>query len=223
MIDIVLADDQDLVREGLRTILTSEHDIQVVGEADNGHDAIREARRRRPDVVVMDVRMPRVDGIEATRQLLDTTGPTPKVLVLTTFDLDEYVYAALRAGASGFALKSAPRHQLIAAVRTVADGDLVLAPAITARLVERFADPATSEADVAAVRTRLSARELEVFILVARGLTNAEIAAELHLATTTVKTHLSSLLTKLGRRDRVQLVITAYEYGLVRPSDLDRT
>lgn len=215
MIRVLLVDDQELVREGLRTILETEPDLEVVGEAADGEDAVRQARLLRPDLVVIDVRMPGVDGLQATRTLLDTNGWRPRVLVLTTFDLDEYVFEALRAGASGFALKSSPRHQLVAAVRTAADGDMALAPAVTRRLVERLGSPRTSPD----VPVGLTARETEVLELVARGMSNAEIAAELHLATTTVKTHLSGLLSKLQVRDRVQLVITAYEHGIVAPGD----
>lgn len=211
MIRVVLADDQELVREGLRTILQAEGDIEVVGEAGDGDEAVRLTRLRRPDVVVMDVQMPGTDGLAATRTLVDT-GSEARVLVLTTFDLDEYVYEAMQAGASGFVLKTAPRHQLLAAVRTVADGDVLLAPSVTRRLIERFVRPAESSA---AELRRLTDREREVLTLVGEGLTNAEIAAALHLAQTTVKTHIGALLSKLGARDRVQLVITAYRAGLV--------
>ncbi|MFA9443746.1 response regulator [Egicoccus sp. AB-alg6-2] len=213
MIRLVLADDQELVREGLRTILGSEPDLEVVGEAADGDEAVRQARLLRPDLVVIDVRMPGTDGLQATRTLLEANGWRPRVLVLTTFDLDEYVFEALRAGASGFALKSAPRHQLVAAIRMAAEGDLALAPAVTRRLVERFG--ATEVRPT--LPATLTVREAEVLELVARGLSNAEIAAHLHLATTTVKTHLSSLLLKLRVRDRIQLVITAYEHGIVAP------
>ncbi|MFA9431145.1 response regulator [Egicoccus sp. AB-alg2] len=213
MIRLLLVDDQELVREGLRTILDAEADLEVIGEAGDGDEAVRQARLLRPDLVIVDVRMPGTDGLEATRTLLDTKGWRPRVLVLTTFDLDEYVFEALRAGASGFALKSAPRHQLVAAVRTAADGDLVLAPAVTRRLVDRFGSPQPRRP----LPAELTNREAEVLQLVARGLSNAEIGRELHLATTTVKTHLSALLTKLRVRDRVQLVIAAYEHGVVEP------
>jgi DNA-binding NarL/FixJ family response regulator len=213
VIRLLLADDQELVREGLRTIFESESDLEVIGEAADGEQAVRQARLLRPDLVVIDVRMPETDGLQATRTLLDTNGWRPRVLVLTTFDLDEYVFEALRAGASGFALKSAPRHQLVAAVRTAADGELVLAPAVTQRLIERYGATPPNRS----LPADLTAREAEVLELVARGLSNAEIANQLHLATTTVKTHLSSLLAKLQVRDRIQLVITAYEYGIVHP------
>jgi DNA-binding NarL/FixJ family response regulator len=213
VIRLLLADDQELVREGLRTIFESESDLEVIGEAADGEQAVRQARSLRPDLVVIDVRMPKTDGLQATRTLLDTNGWRPRVLVLTTFDLDEYVFEALRAGASGFALKSAPRHQLVAAVRTAADGELALAPAVTQRLIERYGAAPPNRT----LPAELTAREAEVLELVARGLSNAEIATELHLATTTVKTHLSGLLAKLQVRDRIQLVITAYEYGIVQP------
>jgi DNA-binding NarL/FixJ family response regulator len=213
VIRLLLADDQELVREGLRTIFESESDLEVIGEAADGEQAVQQARLLRPDLVVIDVRMPETDGLQATRTLLDTNGWRPRVLVLTTFDLDEYVFEALRAGASGFALKSAPRHQLVAAVRTAADGELALAPAVTQRLIERFGAAPRNRS----LPAELTARESEVLELVARGLSNAEIADQLHLATTTVKTHLSSLLAKLQVRDRIQLVITAYEHGIVQP------
>ncbi len=213
MIRLLLADDQELVREGLRTIFGSEPDLEVVGEAADGDEAVRQARLLRPDLVVIDVRMPRADGLQATRTLLGNSGWRPRVLVLTTFDLDEYVFEALRAGASGFALKSAPRHQLVAAIRTAAEGDLALAPAVVQRLVERFGASTPSRP----LAAELTAREAEVLGLVSRGLSNAEIADELYLATTTVKTHLSSLLSKLQVRDRTQLVIAAYEHGIVQP------
>jgi DNA-binding NarL/FixJ family response regulator len=211
MIRVVLADDQELVREGLRTILEAEGDIEVAGEAADGAEAVRITRLRRPDVVVMDVQMPGTDGLAATRTLVDS-GSEARVLVLTTFDLDEYVYEAMQAGASGFVLKTAPRHQLLAAVRTVADGDVLLAPSVTRRLIERFVRPAAQSTPGL---DRLTDRELEVLALVGQGLTNAEIAAHLHLAQTTVKTHIGALLGKLSARDRVQLVITAYRAGLV--------
>jgi DNA-binding NarL/FixJ family response regulator len=215
VISVLLADDQELVRDGLRTIIDTQEDMEVVAEAGDGREAVRLARLRRPDVVVMDVRMPELDGIEATRQL--ARGDGPRVLVLTTFDLDEYVYEAMRAGATGFALKSAPRHQLLAAIRAAADGDVLLAPAVTRRLIERFVT--TPGTDQPAALARLSAREHEVLRLLARGMSNAELAEELHLAETTVKTHVSAVLAKLGLRDRVQTVVYAYEHGLVRRGD----
>lgn len=214
MIRILVADDQQLVRSGFRMILRSDPALEVVGEAADGVEAVSLARELRPDVVLMDVRMPRVDGIEATRQVT-AAGEAPRVLVLTTFDLDEYVFAALRAGASGFLLKDAPEEQLLAAIRVVADGGSLFAPSVTRRLVERFADlggPAAPPASLAA----LTARELEVLRLLARGRSNAEIAAELVLSEHTVKTHVARVLSKLDLRDRIQAVILAYECGLVR-------
>jgi DNA-binding NarL/FixJ family response regulator len=215
MIRVLLADDQELVRSGFRLILELAEGIEVVGEAADGQQAVRLAGELRPDVVLMDVRMPGLDGIEATRRLA-RAGIATKVLVLTTFDLDEYVYAAVRAGASGFLLKDAPRDQLVTAVRTVARGEALLAPAITRRLIERFiARPAPTRAVPAL--SGLSVRELEVLRLLARGLSNAEIAAELFLGEATVKTHLARVFTKLDLRDRVQAVVLAYESGLVEP------
>ncbi len=214
MIRVLLADDQELVRSGFRLILELADGIEVVGEAVDGREAVHLAKELEPDVVLMDVRMPDVDGIEATRQLR-ATGLETRVLVLTTFDLDEYVYAAVRAGASGFLLKDAPREQLVTAVRTVARGEALLAPAITKRLIERFvARPAPESAPGLA---ELSARESEVLRLLARGLSNAEIAAELFVGEATVKTHVARVLAKLGLRDRVQAVVFAYEHGLVEP------
>jgi DNA-binding NarL/FixJ family response regulator len=215
MIGVLLADDQELVRSGFRLILELADGIEVVGEAADGREAVRLAKELQPDVVLMDVRMPELDGIDATRRLRQA-GVEARVLVLTTFDLDEYVYGAIRAGASGFLLKDAPREQLVTAVRTVARGESLLAPAITQRLIERFvARPPASE--VAPAIAELSARELEVLQLVARGFSNAEIAAELIVAEATVKTHVARILRKLAVRDRVQAVVFAYETGLVRP------
>ena len=214
---VLLADDQRLVRHGLRMILGSEPGIEVVGEAADGAEAIDAARRLLPDVVLMDVRMPVLDGVEATRRLLVGPEPRPRVLVLTTFDLDEYVYAALRAGAAGFLLKDVAEDHLVAGVRAVAEGGSLLDPAITRRLVERHvltAPPAGSGPDVSS----LTARELDVLRLVARGLSNAEVAAELVVSDATVKTHVARILAKLGLRDRTQAVIAAYESGLVRPA-----
>jgi DNA-binding NarL/FixJ family response regulator len=219
---VLIADDQALVRAGLRLILESQPDILVVAEAADGEAAVRLARHHGPDVVLMDIRMPGLDGLEATRRLL--TGPVvrrglgtpaPRVVILTTFDLDEYVYAALQAGASGFLLKDGSPEHLVAAVRTVAVGDALLAPTITRRLVERYARPPAS-ADVApGALAELTARETEVFLLVARGMSNAEIAAELIVSEATVKTHVAGILAKLGVRNRVQAVVFAYESGLV--------
>jgi DNA-binding NarL/FixJ family response regulator len=212
VIRILLADDQALVRAGFRLILNAEPDFEVVGEASDGDDAVEQALDANPDVVLMDVRMPRVNGIEATRQLVER-GNGVRVLMLTTFDLDEYVIDAFRAGASGFLLKTAPPQQLVAAVRTVHEGDALLAPASTRRLIEEFARP---PATVPAL-DELTARERDVLGLLARGLTNQEIAAELVVESSTVKSHVASLLGKLDLRDRVQAVVFAYESGLVRP------
>jgi len=214
MIRVLLADDQELVRSGFRLILDLADGIEVIGEAGDGREAVRLAKELQPDVVLMDVRMPELDGIEATRRLRHA-GIDARVLVLTTFDLDEYVYAAVRAGASGFLLKDAPREQLVGAVRTVARGEALLAPAITQRLIERFVTRAPVE-EVPALAD-LSARELEVLRLVAKGLSNAEIATELIVGEATVKTHVARVLRKLGLRDRVQAVVLAYESGLVEP------
>ncbi len=211
MIRVVLADDQALVRAGLRLILEAEADIQVVGEAADGVEAVALALDTHPDLVLMDVRMPQLDGIEATSRLLAQLSET-RVLMLTTFDLDEYVVDAFRAGASGFLLKTSPPHQLVAAVRTLHDGDALLAPASTRRLIEQFARPPAN----APALDELTAREQDVLRLLARGLTNAEIAAELVVEPSTVKSHVASLLAKLDLRDRVQAVVFAYESGLVR-------
>ena len=216
VIRVLLADDQRLVRSGFRMILRADPGLDVVGEAGDGVEAVALARELRPDVVLMDVRMPRLDGIEATRQLLREQEP-PRVLVLTTFDLDEYVYAALRAGASGFLLKDAPEEQLAAAIRVAADGGALFSPGVTRRLIERFTalDP-----DVATPPRldELTARELEVLRLIARGLSNAEIAAELVVSDHTVKTHVARVLAKLDLRDRTQAVIAAYESGSSAPA-----
>jgi DNA-binding NarL/FixJ family response regulator len=215
MIRVLLADDQELVRSGFRLILELAEGIEIVGEAADGQEAVSLAKELQPDVVLMDVRMPEVDGIEATRRLRQA-GVEARVLVLTTFDLDEYVYSAVRAGASGFLLKDAPREQLVTAVRTIARGEALLAPAITQRLIERFvARPRLEEA--APALSELSARELEVLRLIARGLSNAEIASELIVGEATVKTHVARVLHKLDLRDRVQAVVFAYENGLVEP------
>jgi DNA-binding NarL/FixJ family response regulator len=216
MIRVLLADDQSLVRAGFRMILTSEPDLDVVGEVGDGLDAVARAAELAPDVVLMDVRMPGVDGIEATRRIM-RDGPGPRVIVLTTFDRDEYVYEALRAAASAFLLKDAPEHQLIAAIRVAADGGSLFAPAVTRRLIERFV--AASVRPAAPGLDQLTARELDVLRLVARGRSNAEIAAELVISEHTTKTHVASLLGKLGLRNRVQAVVLAYESGLVRPGE----
>ena len=213
MIRVLLADDQALVRAGFRMILRAEPDIEVVGEAGQGLEAVELARALEPDVVLMDLRMPELDGIEATRRIVDG-AEGPRVLVLTTFDLDEYVYEALRAGASGFLLKDAPEEQLVAGIKVVADGGSLFAPAVTKRLIERFAG--TAPAQMPAVLADLTPREVEVLRLVARGLANAEIASELVVSEHTAKTHVAHILQKLDARDRVQAVVLAYESGLVR-------
>lgn len=220
MTSVLLVDDQDLVRAGLRTLLTRDESIHVVAEATDGRRGLEAARRYRPDVVLMDLRMPVMDGIEAISRIVGS-GSDAKALVLTTFDLDEYVFAALKAGASGFLLKDAGPAELLAAIRAVHSGDAVVAPSATRRLLERFvpAMPAADE-DPAAAAERVAAltdREREVLTLVAQGLTNGEIAATLFLAEATVKTHIGHILAKLGLRDRVQMVVIAYDARLVRP------
>jgi len=214
---LLIADDQALVRAGFRMILDAEDDLEVIGEATDGLDAVEQAKRLKPDVVLMDIRMPELDGIEATRRLLAQAGEhAVRVLMLTTFDLNEYVYEALRAGASGFLLKDVPPEELAAGIRVVARGDALLAPAITRRLIHEFARAAPAAAPPDGF-SDLTAREVEVFKLVARGLSNAEIAAELIVSETTVKTHVARLLMKLGIRDRVQAVVLAYESGIAVP------
>ena len=212
MIRVLLADDQALVRGGFRLILEAEPDIEVAGEAADGDQAVAAALETRPDVVLMDIRMPVLDGIEATRRLTPRLGAT-RVVMLTTFDLDDYVVDAFRAGASGFLLKTAPPPQLVAAIRTVHAGDGLLAPASTRRLIEQAARPIVP----APALDTLTAREYDVLRLLARGLTNAEIATELVVEPSTVKSHVASVLAKLGLRDRVQAVVFAYESGLIRP------
>ncbi len=214
MIRVLLADDQALVRAGFRMILKAEPGVEVAGEAGDGAEAVALARELTPDVVLMDVRMPVMDGIEATRRIVDGEE-APRVLVLTTFDLDEYVYEALRAGASGFLLKDAPEEQLVAGIRIVADGGSLFAPAVTRRMIERFAGSRPSEAPPAL--DELTPREHEVLKLIARGLSNAEIAAALVVSEHTVKTHTAHILRKLDLRDRVQAVVLAYEAGVVQP------
>jgi DNA-binding NarL/FixJ family response regulator len=214
VIRVLLVDDQGLVRAGFRMILSAEPDLEVVGEAGDGREAVTLAESLAPDVVLMDVRMPGLDGIEATRRIT-ARDDAPRVLVLTTFDLDEYVYASLRAGASAFLLKDAPEQQLLAAIRVVADGGSLFAPSVTRRLIEKFVDQ--PEPGDAPSLGELTGRELEVLRLMARGLSNAEIAAELVVSEHTTKTHVASVLQKLELRNRVQAVVLAYESGLVRP------
>jgi DNA-binding NarL/FixJ family response regulator len=212
---VLIADDQALMRGGFRMILDAEEDIEVVGEAIDGRDAVRQYEQLKPDVVVMDVRMPSMDGIEATR-VLTAADPPARVLILTTFDLDEYVYEALRAGASGFLLKDRPPEELVAAVRVVAKGEALLAPSVTRRLIEEFAkrpDPTPAPKAM----NELTEREREVLVCMARGMSNSEIASHLYVAETTVKTHVGRVLQKLGLRDRAQAVVVAYESGLVQP------
>ena len=213
---VLLAADQELFREGLRLILDAADDISVVGEAADGFEAVRQARLLSPDVVLMDVRMPRLDGLEATRRILAERGDT-RVIVLTTFDLDEYVYAAMKAGASGFLLKDLNREQLLSAVRTAAAGDALLAPAVIRRLVERFCGEPPPGGGLPESMAELTAREVEVLGLMARGLSNRQIGESLFLSEATVKTHVAHVYSKLGVRDRVQTVVLAYESGLVRP------
>jgi DNA-binding NarL/FixJ family response regulator len=215
---VLIVDDQALVRTGFRMILEAEEEVEVVGEARDGAEAVAEARRLQPDVVLMDVRMPELDGIEATRRLLGNGGVDAKVVMLTTFDMDEYVYEALRVGASGFLLKDVPPEQLVEGIKAVASGDALLAPSVTRRVIEEFVRRPPS-----AARTpppgleELTVRELEVLKLIARGLSNAEIAKELFVGDTTVKTHVARILMKLRLRDRVQAVVFAYEFGVVQP------
>jgi DNA-binding NarL/FixJ family response regulator len=215
-IRIVLADDQELVRTGFRLILDSEDDLRVVGEAATGIEAVERARELNPDVVLMDIRMPELDGIEATRRISRFPFQLPRILILTTFDLDEYVFDAIRAGASGFLLKDAAAAQLAAGVRVVAAGDALLAPSITRRLIEEFAASRVAQSEPPGLAD-LTPREREVFVLVARGLSNAEIAATFVIGESTAKTHVSRALSKLALRDRAQAVVFAYEHGIVRP------
>jgi DNA-binding NarL/FixJ family response regulator len=215
---VLLVDDQSLIRAGFRMILEAEEGIEVVGEAADGIQAVDSVKRLKPDVVLMDIRMPEMDGIEATRQITAAKG-SPKVLMLTTFDLDEYVYDALRAGASGFLLKDVPAEQLVDGLRVVGEGEALLAPSVTRRLIEEFSRTTPSQRELPRTLEELTPRELEVFKLLARGMSNAEIAAELVVSDTTVKTHVARILMKLDVRDRVQAVVLAYESGLVAPGE----
>ena len=215
MIRVLVADDQSMVRAGFRMLLGGEEDIEVVAEASNGREAVDKAARFNPSIILMDIRMPELDGLEASRRIL-ATDPSARILILTTFDLDEYVFEALRAGASGFVLKDDSPEQLLGAIRTVAGGDALLSPTITRRVIQAFARSSTQappkELD------DLSEREREVFRLMARGLSNAEIGQELYIGETTVKTHVTHILQKLNLRDRVQAVVLAYQAGLVEPT-----
>ena len=215
-ISVLLVDDQQLVRAGFRMMVESQDDMSVIGEAGDGLEAVEQARRLRPDVVVMDVRMPRLDGVAATAQVT-ALGETPRVLVLTTFDADEYVFAALKAGASAFLLKDAPPEQVLGAIRDVHRDDAVVAPSATRRLLVRFAAMQPPEGPAPEALSRLTEREREVLELIARGRSNGEIATGLVLSEATVKTHVGRILAKTGARDRVQLVVLAYETALVRP------
>ena len=220
MIRVLIVDDQSLVRAGFRMILEAEGDVEVVGEASDGAEALEAAAEHSPDVILMDVRMPNVDGLEATRRLLEGKSEGPRILILTTFDLDEYVWEALHAGASGFLLKDTPPEQLVDAIRVVAAGDALLAPAITRRVIEEFVSrPPASARGPAPGLDELTARELEMLRYVARGLSNAEIAEAAFVSETTVKTHVAHILMKLRLRDRVQAVVYAYEHGIVAPGE----
>ncbi|GAA2816076.1 response regulator transcription factor [Saccharopolyspora taberi] len=214
---VLLVDDQELMRMGFRMVLDAQDDLEVVGEAHNGEEAVEMAARLRPDVVLMDVRMPVLDGVEATRRIV--ADGSSKVLVMTTFDLDEYALAALRGGASGFLLKDTPPDGLVTAVRSVASGDAVVSPSVTRRLLDRFLGGDAGELRDPSVLDSLTEREREVLVLVAKGLSNSELAGTLFLSEATIKTHIGRILSKLDLRDRVQAVVLAYETGLVRPGE----
>ncbi len=216
-IRVVVVDDQALIRTGFKMILDSADDIDVVGEASDGREALDKVRRRRPDVVLMDIRMPEMDGVTATGLLTSDPNVDSRILILTTFDLDDYVYGALRAGASGFLIKDTPPEQLIDAVRVIAEGEALLSPSVTRRLVEEFANATRATADAVPGIDDLTERETEVLEAMSAGMSNAEIAKALYVGETTVKTHVGRVLMKLGVRDRVQAVVAAYESGLVRP------
>ena len=220
-IRVAVVDDQALVRGGFAMVLGHQDDIEVVAEAGTGLEAIEAARTQRPDVILMDIRMPEMDGLEATSRIIEEADWPVRVLIVTTFDPDEYVYKALRAGASGFVLKDIPPEELVAAVRTVADGGALLAPSITRRLIGQFAEHLAHDTRVAARLERLTTREREVLAAIARGLNNTEISEKLFIGAATVKSHVSSILTKLGLRDRAQAVVFAYESGLAEPGDHD--
>ncbi len=221
MIRVLVVDDQELVRDGFAMVLDHEEDIEVVGQAGTGDEAIESARTLRPDVVLMDIRMPGKDGLQATREILSDAEWPVRVVILTTFDPDEYVYEALRSGASAFVLKDIPRAELVQAVRTVVDGGALLAPSITRRLIGRFADRLSSDAVISSRLERLTEREQEVLAAIGGGSSNAEIAEQLFIGAATVKTHINSIFAKLGLRDRAQAVVFAYESGLVRPGERD--
>jgi DNA-binding NarL/FixJ family response regulator len=216
-IRVLLADDERLVRAGFRMILKGEAGLEVIAEAADGLEAVKAVEELRPDVVLMDIRMPKLDGLEATRRILALREPRPRVVVLTTFDLDAYVYEALRAGASGFLLKDAPEEQLVAAIRIAADGGAMFSPSVTRRLIEEFSRRVSPEPPPALAE--LTPREREVLQLLARGFSNQEIAAELVVSEHTAKTHVAHILSKLGLRDRIQAVVLAYESGLVQPGE----
>ena len=214
---VLIADDQALVRSGFRKLLEAEAGIEVIAEAADGLEAIEKARLHRPHVILMDIRMPRLDGLQAAARIVAATSPSPRILMLTTYDLDEYIFEALKAGASGFLLKDSPAEELVAAIQVVAAGEALLAPSVTRRLIEAFVSVPRVSPEAKRQLDGLTARETEVLHLVARGLSNAEIAAELHLGEATVKSHVGNLLMKLELRDRVQAVVLAYESGLVKP------
>ena len=220
-IRVLVVDDQALVRDGLAMILDHEDDIEVVGEAATGAEAITLTRSHRPDVILMDIRMPEMDGLEATRRIVDNADWPVRVVILTTFDPDEYVYRALRSGASGFVLKDIPRSELVSAVRAVNEGGALLAPSITRRLIGRFAEGLAADTAAAARLARLTDRERDVLTAIGRGYNNAEISQRLFIGAATVKSHINSLFTKLGLRDRAQAVVLAYESGLVKPGEPD--
>jgi DNA-binding NarL/FixJ family response regulator len=217
-IKVLLVDDQAMVRAGIHMILEAETDIRVIGETEDGAKAVVSAHKLKPDVVLMDIQMPLMNGLEATRQITQTPGNTCRILILTTFERDDYVFEALRAGASGFILKNAPPEDLIAAVRVVAEGNALLAPSVTRRIINEFAQR-IPRVDLKAGLSSLTEREIEVMRLIAKGKTNAEIAADLFVGETTVKTHISNLFAKLDLRDRVQAVVYAYESGLIQPGE----